>query len=283
MHTKLTIPERLKDLRVSEKRMSLQELSDATGIPSSTLGNYEKDENIDMSLGNLITLANFYNVSTDYLLCRTELRKHKNQSVYDLHLNDDAIQILTDKKYNPRLLSELLTHENFKKFMTDLEIYIDGFNDKGIQIANAFLDVMRCKLTELGADSTDTFATVFDNSHIESEQYYMNILSDDLKPIVSDLRNAHMKDSNTASNIDYQSMVKNIIDDFTSQIPTTADDDAESSNDAYINGLLLLFCKNLEMKVSQLSMEEKRILKEIFSRSKPAKEHRKLRRKNPKL
>ena len=283
MHTKLTIPERLKDLRVSEKRMSLQELSDATGIPSSTLGNYEKDENIDMSLGNLITLANFYNVSTDYLLCRTELRKHKNQSVYDLHLNDDAIQILTDKKYNPRLLSELLTHENFKKFMTDLEIYIDGFNDKGIQIANAFLDVMRCKLTELGADSTDAFASVFDNSHIESEQYYMNILSDDLKPIVSDLRNAHMKDSNTASNIDYQSMVKNIIDDFTSQIPTTADDDAESSNDAYINGLLLLFCKNLEMKVSQLSMEEKRILKEIFSRSKPAKEHRKLRRKNPKL
>ena len=106
MHTKLTIPERLKDLRVSEKGMSLQELSDATGIPSSTLGNYEKDENIDMSLGNLITLANFYNVSTDYLLCRTELRKHKNQSVSDLHLNDDALQILTDKKYNPRLLSE---------------------------------------------------------------------------------------------------------------------------------------------------------------------------------
>ncbi len=87
MHTKLTIPERLKDLRVSEKRMSLQELSDATGIPSSTLGNYEK--------------------------------------------------------YNPRLLSELLTHGNFRKFMTDLELYIDGFNDKGIQIANAFLDVMR--------------------------------------------------------------------------------------------------------------------------------------------
>ncbi len=99
----------------------------------------------------------------------------------------------------------------------------------------------------------------------------MNILSDDLNPIVSDLRNAHMKDSNTASNIDYQSMVKNIIDDFTSQIPTTADDDAESSNDAYINGLLLLFCKNLEMKVSQLSVEEKQTLKEIFSRSKPAK------------
>ena len=167
--------------------------------------------------------------------------------------------------------------------MNYLEIYIDEFNDKGIQIANAFLDVMRYKLTELGADSTDPFANVFDNSHIETEQYYMNILSEDLKPIVSDLRNIHMKDSNTASDIDYQSMVKNIIDDFATQIPTTADDDTESSNDAYINGLLLLFCKNPEMKVTLLSVEEKQTLKEIFSRSKPAKEHRKLRRRNPKL
>ena len=283
MHTKLTIPERLKDLRVSEKKMSLQELSDATGIPCSTLGNYEKDENVDMSLSNLLTLADFYHVSTDYLLCRTELRQHKNKSVSDLHLNDDALQILTDEKYNPRLLSELLTHESFGKFMTDLEIYIDGFNDKGIQIANAFLDVMRCKLSELGADSDDTFAKVFDSSHIETEQYYLNILSEDLKPIVSDLRNAHMKDSDTASDIDYQSMVKSIIDDFTLQAQITTENNTESSNEAYINGLLLLFCKNLEMKVTQLSIEEKQTLKEIFSRSKPAKEHRKLRRRNPKL
>ena len=113
MHTRLTIPERLKDLRVAEKRMSLQELSDATGIPSSTLENYEKDENVDMSLGNLLTLADFYQVSTDYFLCRTELREHTNKSVSALHLNDDAVQILTDEKYNPRLLSELLSHESF--------------------------------------------------------------------------------------------------------------------------------------------------------------------------
>ena len=90
-----------------------------------------------MSLGNLLTLADFYYVSTDYLLCRTELRKHTNKSVSDLHLNDDAVQILTNEKYNPLLLSELIFHENFHKFMIDLEIYIDGFNDKGIQIANA--------------------------------------------------------------------------------------------------------------------------------------------------
>ena len=283
MHTKLTTPERLKDLRVVEKKLSLQELADATDIPSSTLGNYEKDENLDISLSNLLTLANFYNVSTDYLLCRTELRQHKNKSVSDLHLNDTAIKMLTEEKFNPRLFSELITHEKFKRFMTDLEIYVDGFNDKGLQIANAFLDVMRCKLEELGADFSDAFVQIFDTSHIETEQYYMNILSEDLKPIVSDLRTVHMKDSDTASDVDYQSMVKSIIDDFTSQMRIATDDNMESTNDSYINGLILLFCKNLEMKVTQLSVQEKETLRNIFSRSKPAKEHRKLRRRNPKL
>ena len=111
----------------------------------------------------------------------------------------------------------------------------------------------------------------------------MNILLEDLEPIVSVLRNTHMKDSNTASDIDYQSMVKNIIDDFTSPTQIATEDTPEVSNDAYINGLLLLFCKNLEMEITQLSVEGKQTLKEIFSRSKPAKEHRKLRRRNPKL
>lgn len=167
--------------------------------------------------------------------------------------------------------------------MTDPEIYIDGFNDKKIQIANTFLDVMRCKLNELRADSTNAFIRIFDTSHIETEQYYMNILSEDLKPIVSDLRTAHMKDSDTASDVDYQSMVKSIIDDFTSQMQIATDDDTESSSNSYINELILLFCKNLEMKVTQLSVQEKETLRDIFSRSEPSKEHRKLRRRNPKL
>ena len=42
MHTKLTIPERLKDLRVSEKRMSLQELSDARVIVPRYQENYKR-------------------------------------------------------------------------------------------------------------------------------------------------------------------------------------------------------------------------------------------------
>ena len=51
----------------------------------------------ESGISKMLALADFYHVSTDYLLCRTELREHTNKSVSDLHLNNDAIQILTWK------------------------------------------------------------------------------------------------------------------------------------------------------------------------------------------
>ena len=56
----------------------------------------------------------------------------------------------------------VLSHKNFHKFMTDLEIYIDGFNDKDIQIANAFLDVMRYKLNDV--EEKQTLKEIFSRS-----------------------------------------------------------------------------------------------------------------------
>lgn len=54
-------------------------------------------------------------------------------------------------------------------------------------------------------------------------------------------------------------MVQNIIDDFTSPTQITTEDTPEASNKAYINRLLLLPCKNLEMEKT-LSVEEKQTL-----------------------
>ena len=126
---------RLSTLRKAQG-MTQEEMAEALNISLEHLSKMERGKR-KPSIDLIIAMACYFHVSTDYLLCQTELCKHTNKSVYDLHLNDDAVQILTNEKYNPRLLSELIFHENFHKFMIDLEIYIDGFNDKGIQIANA--------------------------------------------------------------------------------------------------------------------------------------------------
>ena len=44
MHTKLSIPERLKDLRVVDKHLTLEQLAEQTGLSKSALSKYESDE-----------------------------------------------------------------------------------------------------------------------------------------------------------------------------------------------------------------------------------------------
>ena len=61
MKCKLTLPEKLKDLRV-EHGLSLEQLADATGISRSALGTYETDETREIGGENLRTLAEYYHV-----------------------------------------------------------------------------------------------------------------------------------------------------------------------------------------------------------------------------
>lgn len=66
MYTKLTIQERIRDLR-QEKKLTLEQLADATGLSKSALGSYESNETKDISHYAVIQLAKFYGVTTGYL------------------------------------------------------------------------------------------------------------------------------------------------------------------------------------------------------------------------
>lgn len=95
MQPKLTIQERLKDLRV-ERSLMLEQLSTETGISKSALGKYEADDFKDISPFSIVELAKFYGVSSDYLLGLTENKNHPNTELDALHLSDDAVDVLRD-------------------------------------------------------------------------------------------------------------------------------------------------------------------------------------------
>ena len=97
MKTQLSIQERLKDLRV-EKGLTLEQLSQQTKIPASTLGSYESDDYKEIPHRNIFDLAKFYGVSADYLLGMTENRQLDNISISELHLSDDTLSLLKDQK-----------------------------------------------------------------------------------------------------------------------------------------------------------------------------------------
>ena len=183
-----SIQERLWELR-KDKGLNLEELSKLTGISKSALGSYEKEDFKEINHGNLITLADFYGVSVDYLLCRTENREQINTPLTELHLNDEMVALLKSGRINNRLLCELATHKDFIKFLADIEIYVDGIATMQIQNLNALVDTVRHEIIERyrpGED--DPHLKVLQAAHISDDEYFSHMVLDDLNLIIRDIR-----------------------------------------------------------------------------------------------
>jgi len=198
MQISLTIPERLKDLRV-ERHLTLEQLAEATGISKSALGKYETDDYKDISPYSIIELAKFYEVSTDYLLARTETKNHPNTDLHDLHLSDDMIALLKSGKINNRLLCEMATHKDFQRLMVDMEIFVDRIADMRIKDTNTVLDATRRQVMEkYNPGENDLYVRTLELAQINEDDYFSHVVHNDMDCIMRDIRDAHQKDTLTA-------------------------------------------------------------------------------------
>ena len=199
MEAKLTIQERLKDLRVVDWGLSLEQLAEQTGLSKSALGKYESEDFKDISPFAIVTLAKFYGVSTDYLLGLAENKNPANAELQALHLRDDAVDAIRDGKYNKRLLSELLVHDKFQQLMVDAEVYVDRIADSRINDMNAMLEAVRQQIIQqYTVEDGDLHTRTLALAQIQTTEYFKQVLSDDLISILSDIREAHKQDATTA-------------------------------------------------------------------------------------
>lgn len=198
MNIKLTIPERLKDLR-TECGLTLEQLSEATGISRAALGKYEADDFKDISPFSIAALAKFYRVSADYLMGLTEIKNHSNTELDALNLGDDAIEVLKTGQFNHRLLSELICHKDFQRLMLDAEIYVDRIADMRINDMNAVLEAVRQMVLAKREDSAnDLYLRTLELAQVPEEEYFGHVVADDLAGILRDIREGHKTDSTTA-------------------------------------------------------------------------------------
>lgn len=252
----MTVQERLKDLRV-ERHLKLEELAAATGISKSALGSYEKDEIKEINHGSLIILADFYGVSIDYLLCRTENREQANTPLTELHLSDDMVALLKSGRINNRLLCELATHKDFIKFLADIEVYVDGIAAMQIQNLNSLVDTVRHKIIERyrpGED--DPHLQILQAAHIEDNEYFSHMIQDDISVIVRDIRAAHKSDSESAPPTTIAEELKQDLEDVANFKGSPLEKQAA------------LYCKRLGINYNKLSDVEFRQLVHILEKSK---------------
>lgn len=213
MQVKLTIGERLKDLRV-ERKLTLEQLAAEVSISKSALGKYESDNGKDISPYSILLLADYYGVSCDYLMGRTETKNHPNTALHELHLSDASIDILKTGKFNHRLLSELICHKDFQRFMLDAEIYVDRIADMRVNDMNAVLEAVRqMALMKNGGDANDLYLRTLEVAQIREDEYFGSLIADDLKGILRDIRNEHRPDTMTADEVSLAATVQGQLQD----------------------------------------------------------------------
>lgn len=198
METRLTIGERLKDLRV-EHDMNQKDVENQTGIPASTLSTYENDTVGNVNMNAIIRLAAFYGVQPEYLLCLTDNKKRPDASIQDLRLSDNTVDILLkDKTLNHRLLCEMIEHPGFRQMMFDLEIYVNRYVSDRVKDANAMLEAMRQLLVEKYSTANDVEMRTLQVAQIVEDEYFGRVIYEELSAILKDIRSAHMADDTTS-------------------------------------------------------------------------------------
>jgi transcriptional regulator with XRE-family HTH domain len=265
MYVKLTIAERLKDLRVVDKHMTLQELADRTGLSKSALAKYESDDYKDISPFAITTLAEFYGVSTDYLMGVTENKNHSNTELAKLHLSDDMIELLSSGKINNRLLCEIATHKDFRRLMTDIEIFVDRIADMRLENMNVILESTRQNIIQKYApDENDLHLRTLELAQVKEDDFFDYIVHGDIDRIMRDIRDTHTKDKTTA---DKQPALDDIQKDFEEAMNYGSNEEA----------LIRMFCSQMSIPYEELSSEEFTTFLGILKKSKHIKNPRNMR------
>ena len=256
MYAKLSIPERLKDLRVVDKHLTLEQLAEQTGLSKSALGKYETDDYKDISPFAIATLAEFYGVSTDYLMGLSENKNHSNTELQSLHLSDDMVELLSSGKINNRLLCELATHPNFQRLMTDIEIFIDRIADMRVEQMNLILEATRqAVISRHAPGENDLYMRTLELGQIQESDFFSHVLHDDLDSIVRDIREAHLKDKTTA---DPQPTLEDVKEQFEQSVQQGSD----------VEMLIHEFCDKLQIPFEKISSEDFSAFLRILSLSK---------------
>ena len=260
MYTKLSLPERLKDLRVSDKGLTLEQLAEQTGLSKSALGKYESDDYKDISPFAIATLAEFYGVSADYLMGLTENKTPPDADVHALHLNDRMVGLLKSGRINNRLLCEIATHENFPRFMTDIEIIVDRIADMRVEQMNTTFEMARQEVIKKYApDKDDVHMRTLELAQIPEDDFFNHIVHEDVDRIVHDIREAHKNDTTTA---DEQTSAEDIQSEFQDIIQS-----GMSGEEAFIR----IFCEQMEIPYDKLTSEEFTTFLKILGKSKKVK------------
>ena len=131
--------ERIEEIR-KDRKLSQRELAAQAGISYDALRRVENGETNTINSDMLIRLAEYFGVSTDYLLGLSDIRERRNYAVSDLGLSEGAVKRLVSRKIDPDSLSLFLENDRFAALTQLAKTYLLQRTLNGMLGMNAIMD-----------------------------------------------------------------------------------------------------------------------------------------------
>lgn len=271
MNSRLTLGEKLKDLRVA-KKLKLADVEAQTGISTSTLGRLENatgQDNDDIRVGyqDIEVLVRFYGVPADFLFGLTDNDKeHREYEIDALRLSDAAIDVLKDGQLNNRLISEFLSHPDFPKLLRAMEIYIDRKVLPQMNTMNAMYKMTEQALKEnTDISDNDELLAFLQLSVVDEDEYLRYRISERFNMVMKSLFDSHKKDKPSPEYADMLAEMKEDVQTFLDTQKT------ETAN----KGKAIVLCKKLGLNTAKLTQEEWEVLMKVLNNSAPVRRAKK--------
>jgi len=193
----------------------LSDLAEATGIPLSTLQRTEGQDDVRVGYQDITELTRFYNVSTDYLFGVTDNLQHRNIDVDKLRLSDSAVEVLKSDNINNRLLSEVISHLDFPKLMSAIEIYVDRKILPQMNTINAMYKIAEKTIKDKAAvTDKDEMITLLGEAIVDEDEYLRYRISERFSEMMKSIYDTHKKDASPDEETDVVKNMKSALDDY---------------------------------------------------------------------
>ena len=139
--------ERIQDL-LRERKMCQAQLAEKIGLSESSLSRYLSGQTDKLSTDNIVAIARVFDVTTDFLLCLTDIPFTTNYDIEKLGLTAKAAEKLLKRKVNPETVSHLIETQAFNLLIQEFDKALRGTYDAGYMYMTEMLGSARSLLTE---------------------------------------------------------------------------------------------------------------------------------------
>jgi len=145
---------RLQDL-MKEHKVTQAELASKIGVAESSISRFLKGTKDKLTTEQIIRIARIFNVSSDFLLCLTNVPDKKNYDISELGLSAEAARNLYTGRVNPEVVCRLLENRRFAQVTNMIALYFDETLASGFAAQNQIFQSLSSMLLATGKEQPE--------------------------------------------------------------------------------------------------------------------------------